>query len=114
MPLINAIKPTNAINIAPTFNASCIPALAPPAIASSTLVGFSESLSSGCLSENCSVCGNINFANNKPAGAAINDAAIKYVNGTPIPAYPAITEPAIDAVPPTMMANNSDWVIFLM
>ena len=75
--LIKAIKPTNAINIAPTFNANCIPALAPPAIASSTLVGFSLSSASGCLSVNCSVCGNKIFANNKPAGAAMKDAAIK-------------------------------------
>ena len=57
------------------------------------------------------VSGFINLANNKPPGAAMNEAASRYFMSTPIAAYPAITDPATLARPPTITANNSDGVI---
>ena len=76
IPLINAIKATNAINIAPTLSANCIPDEAPAAAASKIFAGFSNSTFS-ISSLNFSVCGYKILANNRPAGAAIKEAAIK-------------------------------------
>ena len=75
--LIKAITDTNAINIAPTFSAKCIPSRAPFAKASIALDGFSTSAPSFNISSVFSVCGNMILANNKPPGAAIKEAAIK-------------------------------------
>ena len=76
IPLIRAIRAINATNIAPILNAIVIPAPAPEAMASSALDGLSNSTFS-ISSLNFSVCGYNIFANNKPAGAAIKEAAIR-------------------------------------
>ena len=56
----------------------------------------------------------MSLANNNPPGAAIKDAAIKYSSGTPRDAYPASTDPATEASPPTITAKSSEGVMFLM
>ena len=111
-PFNKAISAIKASNMAPTLSAKCIPEAAPLAAASKMLAYLSSSLSTSASSFLTSwVSGMMILAISKPPGAAIKLAANRYFISTPIPAYPAMTEPAIEANPPTIMANSSERVI---
>ena len=95
--------------MAPTI---CNPFMAPVAAASMKLMYFSLASCSPCAgSAGLSVSGSISLAINRPPGAAIKLAASRYSNGTPSATYPAMTEPAMDAIPPTITANSSERVM---
>ncbi len=51
------------------------------------------------------------FAISRPPGAPMKLAVIRYFSSMPIAAYPAITAPAIVAMPTVMIANSSDSVL---
>ena len=112
------MSPTNARSMAPTFIANFNPEAAPLAAASMTFTAspsccsLSSSLDKSSLGT--SVSGTMSFANISPPGAAMKEAAMRYSSGTPKDAYPAKTEPATEASPPTITANNSDCVMRLM
>ena len=110
-PLTTAINATNANSMAPTFKASDSPEEAPVAAASITFTGATSSSTSSSTELGVSVSGCNILANNKPPGADMKQAAIKYSTGTPMSAYPASALPATEANPPTITANNSDCVM---
>ena len=112
MPFTMAMSAINASSIAPIAPTICNPFIAPVAAASIKLMYFSLASCSPCSgSAGVSVSGSMSLAINRPPGAAMKLAASRYSNGTPNATYPAMTDPAIEAMPPTITANNSERVI---
>ena len=108
----NAMMARNAISIAATFNASCRPSAAPADAASMTLTccrSTDKPIAPPVSGD--SVSGSSSFDRYRPHGAAITLVVRIAMGSAPMPMYTAITPPEIVAMPPTISASSSDWVI---